>query len=566
MDLKRVIFRDGQVLHAADLNAEGAYRLSLRRRHDASAHGWGIVSGLTLEIESGGFVVNPGFAWDGYGRSLILPDEIFRPWALPGGGSDDIFSHLGSLAVDVWLLYHREPESRPRHCDEVEPTRLHETARLCYTPGLTTSSQNGDHPGDTLRGCQDIRRAELNPRRPRGIPPGEPPFSPEKAPPDDPDCLWPIYLGSLIKVSVERKGESPAVHYCVDEAQRPCATLVGQHVTSASRQPRPEVKGAASAPIPVPRAEFVLDGETQLPRPRRFAVIIPDENGEPVERLVLRQPGGATLRGDTLLSRKPSKRMFEEPSTLTFAKPPTIAGQKRYASTLGFAPLAAPPEAATPWSIYRTDVPKDEESRQPERHQLRIEFNYIGEPEHPERSQFAIGYMDSTGDSPVFVPCLAVDESCTVRVKGKMRVDGDLTHRVTLPGAGGGPGSIGTVPPSAGGVPPGQAVVPSTLEVTINDLRIDGDRWFYTVRITNADNAATLRWIVVLDAFRIGDDPVSDTRIVGGLLQLEANESKDVLVTHETAPSDLGLVSITVTVIAFTPTNQTMYETAAHPA
>ena len=41
----RVKVREGQVLFAADLNDESAYLLSLRRRHDAGLHGWGIVSG-----------------------------------------------------------------------------------------------------------------------------------------------------------------------------------------------------------------------------------------------------------------------------------------------------------------------------------------------------------------------------------------------------------------------------------------------------------------------------------------------------------------------------------------
>jgi hypothetical protein len=95
MGVPRVQYREGQVLHAADLNDASTYLLSLRRRHDLGPHGWGIVHGLRLEIEPGGFVIQPGFAWDGYGRPLIVQQEIFRPWFLVnaalGGAQENLF-------------------------------------------------------------------------------------------------------------------------------------------------------------------------------------------------------------------------------------------------------------------------------------------------------------------------------------------------------------------------------------------------------------------------------------------------------------------------------------------
>jgi hypothetical protein len=197
MAMTRVSFREGQVLHAADLNDESAYLLSLRRRHDAGSHGWGIACGLRLGIEPGGFVINPGFAWDGYGRALIVQQEIYRPWQLPAdsGGSVNLFECMGSSAVDVWLLYDRRPLSTNGRCQDREPTRWQETARLCFTPAESVED-----------------RPDFNPRQPWGVRPSDLRIGSHQDLKDDPAHTWPVYLGTLKRDNHSLKRKTPKRH------------------------------------------------------------------------------------------------------------------------------------------------------------------------------------------------------------------------------------------------------------------------------------------------------------------------------------------------------------------
>lgn len=278
MTLTRVQFRDGQVLNAGDLNAASDHRRSLRRRHDLGAHGWGIVWGLELTAEAGGFVVAAGLAWDGYGRSLFLSNELFRAWRLPappGAEAETIFKRLGSQAVDVWLQYDLPDPAGTDHSPAAD--RRPETARLCYT----------------LAAGRPAAREGFDPRHPPGVA-GH--FGPHAEPPDDPACLWPVYLGTLLDGF-----DTPQI----DVSWRPFVGVTGQTIVSTSRRPSPEPAAAAAAPPPVARARLLLDGEVAAPRPRRFAVLLPDDDAQPVERLAV-EPRRIILRGHaTLISGQP---------------------------------------------------------------------------------------------------------------------------------------------------------------------------------------------------------------------------------------------------------------------
>jgi hypothetical protein len=73
--LKRPSFFAGELLTADDLQAEQSYLRELRWLHNKHLHGFGIVSGLEVEVGGGNnfhVVVSPGFALDAYGRELIL--------------------------------------------------------------------------------------------------------------------------------------------------------------------------------------------------------------------------------------------------------------------------------------------------------------------------------------------------------------------------------------------------------------------------------------------------------------------------------------------------------------
>jgi hypothetical protein len=71
----RVLFRESQLLRAADLRAEQQYLLGLAGRHQVATHTLGIVRGLFVTLQGDVATVHPGLAIDGYGRELA----VFQP-------------------------------------------------------------------------------------------------------------------------------------------------------------------------------------------------------------------------------------------------------------------------------------------------------------------------------------------------------------------------------------------------------------------------------------------------------------------------------------------------------
>src|SRR2546425_11607599 len=72
----RVQYRERQRLRAGDLQAEQDYLLGLAGRHHLGPHAWGIVRGLVVSIKDGKASIAPGEAVDGYGRELIVFQEV----------------------------------------------------------------------------------------------------------------------------------------------------------------------------------------------------------------------------------------------------------------------------------------------------------------------------------------------------------------------------------------------------------------------------------------------------------------------------------------------------------
>jgi hypothetical protein len=180
--LPRVRFRERQPLTAADLNAEQAHRLALRRRHNAGQHGWGIVTGLALAEDSGALLVDAGMAVDGYGRELVLP----APVRIDRAALDKAAGNDGELVVS--LLYGREPAARDR---------WREVCRLRLTAA----------------GALDALPA----------------FQPQETPPDDPETEWPVPLG-VVKLASAKLD--------VRRSTRVYATLVGEELRDPAGRAR----------------------------------------------------------------------------------------------------------------------------------------------------------------------------------------------------------------------------------------------------------------------------------------------------------------------------------------
>lgn len=105
----RPVFSQGQYIGAADLNGIVDYARDGQRRLQLSGLTWGIAVGLDL-IElpaAGGGVemwIEPGVAWDGYGRLVLVP--------APALVSPDLFaSFTPNTVYPVWLRYD-EPQNQ----------------------------------------------------------------------------------------------------------------------------------------------------------------------------------------------------------------------------------------------------------------------------------------------------------------------------------------------------------------------------------------------------------------------------------------------------------------------
>lgn len=115
-------FYEGQYLQAADLMAAVDYTASQRARMLLGAHTWGIALGLDLLEVKGpnsslDVVVQPGYAWDGFGRPIVVPEPAKLPVAR-FAAFDALFvtgqQPPPPLVVEVWIRYDEAMGQGPR--------------------------------------------------------------------------------------------------------------------------------------------------------------------------------------------------------------------------------------------------------------------------------------------------------------------------------------------------------------------------------------------------------------------------------------------------------------------
>ncbi|MEI6067221.1 MAG: hypothetical protein WCP96_07770 [Methylococcaceae bacterium] len=108
---QRPIFYEDQYLGADDINAVIGYCRTQQARHDLGAHIWGIAAGLQItekDSPSGGgqvdVFIQPGYAWDGFGRPII----VLTPYKISAGLFQSIPFDSGNtngVLVKIWLRY-----------------------------------------------------------------------------------------------------------------------------------------------------------------------------------------------------------------------------------------------------------------------------------------------------------------------------------------------------------------------------------------------------------------------------------------------------------------------------
>ena len=267
-------------------------------------------------------------------------------------------------STDVWLLYGRVAATPP--------------VRGRYDCGPGRHSRWREQPCVRLTEA----REPLEPRGPPGVTRTSLEYEPSAPPPDGNVPAWPVYLG---RVTPPKPGESahPGPRaYHVDLSRRPYAGLVGESV----RNPR----GSEG---------LRLGGDEG-----GVAMQLRDAAGTLTEPLSVDASGDTTVRDDTGLSGEL-----------------TITGPVAEAGGLSFSPLAAPPEAASPWRAYRAVVTEDGRTL----NQLRIEVGHPGDKGDPLRYALGIGSVDAGG---AFDRYLTLMSNCTVVVSGDVAVEGLVSY------------------------------------------------------------------------------------------------------------------------------------------
>jgi hypothetical protein len=164
----------GQRLTAALFRAEQAYHVTMRQRHNLAGHDWGIALGLELSAGD----VGPGYAFDFYGRELI----ILARTALDLGTA---FDELGVDSLDVSLVYRRT----------VDPSGDY----AVQTPAIQLDRAQG--PGTD--------------RRQPAVTPGDEAFDAAGTAPDDNSHPAPVYLGTITR-DPAKPGSTPVVSGTAD--------------------------------------------------------------------------------------------------------------------------------------------------------------------------------------------------------------------------------------------------------------------------------------------------------------------------------------------------------------
>jgi hypothetical protein len=204
----RVQYFNHQYLRTQDFVAEQAYHLAMRRRHNIGQHTWGIVTGLELVSDASGLYVRPGFAIDGYGRELILPDRV------PIDGQ--VFLDKGAV-LDVALVYnlHDSDPAPPGYGDCGEEAQDYYRAR--ERPDVSLAPTEGE---------------DADRRNPAEVAEGDRDFGPHRTPYDDPRRLWPVFLGTITS------DLQPVPSYKTDQTNRPYAGLRGEAIIAPSGKAR----------------------------------------------------------------------------------------------------------------------------------------------------------------------------------------------------------------------------------------------------------------------------------------------------------------------------------------
>ena len=454
----RVRFFDGQFLQAQDLTDEQSYHLLMRWRHNLAMHSWGIVTGLPVSVQKGGnglfaAVVQPGMAFDGYGRELVLVNSALTTASLidPNATYDVLISYGLPLTSSTTS----NGSNSSKGCSKAQsPNRALEQPSVWVTKTSSRVSSDPSAPGE--------------------VPTGDLDFSAEQLPPDDPNQQWPVLLG---RISFQTQTNT----WTVDTSVRRYAGLIADRIASPPLPPPPPPV-SLDTPSPssntthtaVTQQTVLLTGSDPALSQYRFAVLTlaqnqtPDPDATPpffgIREIQIPDPsstapaaGGTsnppipiTTRGHQIEFRTEqvafaADMVFQNGSVLQFQQNPVGAESNHKAPVTASAqwrmyhhfqpPPQLPPTSVATGTSPRQRTPPGNTSQSPTpslgfSDELRIT---IPASTTPPTTCLSIGCYDNQGQ---YNPILVVSGDKSVVVYGNLSVQGNITQGLitTAPG------------------------------------------------------------------------------------------------------------------------------------
>ena len=311
----------------------------------------------------------------------------------------------------------------------------------------------------------EIRLTPFDPALDPGMP-GEVPEADLNFPPlfietGDTELIWPVFLGRVRAV---------AGGFRADTEGRPAAGAVGETLADPAGTAGMQVGTETSL------LQVTTGGVSRIDLKTGGTVAI---------------TGPASVAGDLRLV--PPEGSTDVPSGMVLS-PPVIT-----------------PEAAQPWSIYRTLAPLQPAG--PPVDQLRFEIRDPGEKADPAKYRLAVGHRRSQGEE--FLSCFEVSADSNVRLLGKLTVEGELLE---------GPVKVTSEDPRLSkavldsyldGVTAGGNALEDQFTGGIN-IDVQPGISSATVTLTNSGSAVLRDWVAYLVVKRRGASVLPSTEIGSG--------------------------------------------------
>ncbi len=135
---ERLRFFNGRLLTAGDFAHEQNYFRGKQKLHNQALHGFGIVSGLSVTVESGNVVVTAGLALDCEGNELVV-------------GTTEILGAPPASRQTVYLNVHFVEQELNQDATTNEATIVREAAALDF--GAQNSNSNHRHSRGRWLAC-----------------------------------------------------------------------------------------------------------------------------------------------------------------------------------------------------------------------------------------------------------------------------------------------------------------------------------------------------------------------------------------------------------------------------